>query len=265
MAYSRHEQDLGRLQNQIEQADFTWLLRSLRQSNPTFTRFRTWLDVITFMREGDSRDRRKDDVLRGIFEAHGTDQDPRWRTALMVIFWPALCSIHRQKARWDNDPEELWQNITWTFLRVVSRIDIRRRPYGLVQKVFNDTVHHLWDNYRRQFVRASFETLADPEDIESMAGADDGIDYERIGLRLAQEAETKRLRGHLEAGLISEEDYLLLIGTRVYGKSAAEYAREQGLSSELMRKRRLRAEAAIRRHESIQNPVPENPPPPPFL
>lgn len=265
MAYARHEQDLGRLQDQLEEAEFTWLLRGLRQSNPAFTRFPSWRDVIAFMRQGDSRDRRKDDVLRAIFEAHAADQNPRWRTVLLVIFWPALCSIQRQKARWDKDPEELWQNITWTFLRLVSRIDVRARPYGLVQKVFNDTVRHLWDEYRRQYARSSFETLADPADIETLAGADDGIDYEGIGLRLAQEAETKRLRGHLEAGRISEEDYLLLIGTRVYGKSAAEYARDHGMNSELMRKRRLRAEATIRRHESLQNPVPENPPPPPFL
>ena len=265
MAQARHEQDLERLQNQLGQIDFRWLLQGLQQANATFTRFQTWLDVIDFMREGDSRDRRKDDILRAILEAHGLDQDPRWRTILMVIFWPALRSILRQKARWDSDPEELWQNINWTFLRVICRLDARQRPYGLVQKVFNDTVHHLWDHYRGQYARTSREDATDPEVLATIAGAKDDINYAGIELRLTQTAEIRRLRDHLDKGRISDEDFLLLVGTRVYGKSAAEYAREKGLDSELMRKRRLRAEAAIRRHEEAARSVPANPPPPPFL
>lgn len=251
MAQARHEQDLGRLQDQLEQAEFTWLLRGLRQSNPAFTSLQTWRDVIAFMREGDSRDRRKDDILRAIFQAHTTDQDPRWRTILLVIFWPALRSILKQKARWDRDPEELWQNINWTFLRVIHRLNPRMRPYGLVQKVFNDTVHHLWDHYRGQYARTGREDATDPEDLAALASADD-IDYEAIGLRLAQEAEIRRLRWHLDAGRINDEDFLLLVGTRVYGKSAAEYARETGMDSALARQRRFRAESAIRRHEGAE-------------
>lgn len=265
MAQARHEQDLERLQKQLEQADFRWLLAGLRQANPAFTRFQTWLDVVQFMRTGDSRDRRKDDILRAIFESHQGDRDPRWRTILLVIFWPALRSILKRKARWDNDPEEFWQNINWTFLRVIHRLDPRLRPYGLVQKVFNDTVHHLWEHYRGQYARTSREEATAPEDLADLAGAVDDIDYEAIGLRLAQEAEIRRLRAHLDSGQLSEEDYLLLVGTRVYGQSAAEYAREHGLDYELMRKRRLRAEAAIRKHESAARLVPENPPAPPFL
>ena len=52
--------------------------------------------------------------------------------------------------------------------------------------------------------------------------------------------------GHI---VISEADFLLLVGTRVYGKTAAQYARETGMCSDLARKRRLRAEAAIRKAE----------------
>lgn len=265
MAQARHEQDLERLQKQLDQADFKWLLAGLRQANPTFIRFQTWMDVLAVMRVGDSRDCHKDDILRAIFQAHQNDQDPRWRTILLVIFWPALRSIFKQKARWDRDPEELWQNINWTFLRVIYRLDPRQRPYGLVQKVFNDTVRHLWDHYRGQYARTNREDATDPEILAEVASAKDDIDYEAIGLRLAQEAEVRRLRGHLDSGRLTEEDFLLLVGTRVYGKSAAEYARENGLDSELMRKRRLRAEAAIRKHESASGVVPENPPPPPFL
>ncbi len=71
------------------------------------------------------------------------------------------------------------------------------------------------------------------------------IDFARIELREAQE----RLREHLNAGRITEADFLLLIGTRVYGKSVADCARETGLDYQVAKKRRQRAEAAIGRFE----------------
>ena len=59
--------------------------------------------------------------------------------------------------------------------------------------------------------------------------------------------EIQRLREHMEAGRISEADFLLLVGTRVYGKSVADYARETGLDYQVAKKRRQRAEAVISR------------------
>jgi hypothetical protein len=68
-------------------------------------------------------------------------------------------------------------------------------------------------------------------------------------LREAQELEIRRLREHQEAGRITEADYLLLVGTRVYGKPVVDYAREMGLAYQTAKKRRQRAEAAIRRFQ----------------
>ena len=76
-----------------------------------------------------------------------------------------------------------------------------------------------------------------------------GIDFEGIDRRIAQEAEIERLRDHLAAGRITEADFLLIVGTRVYGQSIPAYARAAGLKKEAAKKRRLRAEAAIRHYE----------------
>ena len=214
--------------------------------------FGTWRDVVAFMRCGTSDDPRKDEVLRPIFETHTDDGDPRWRTILLVIFWPGLESIHFQKRGWDQDSDERWQNIVWTFLHVLCRVDVRRRPDRLVQKVFNDTVHHLYDEYRRAWNRAKREVATDPEEINALAGGIEGIDLAEIERRELQEIEIKRLREHAEAGRISGVDFLLLVGTRVYGKSIADYAREAGLAYQVAKKRRQRAEAAIRCFEEEQ-------------
>jgi hypothetical protein len=244
--------DLERLVRELQGAAYQVLLGRLQSAYLFLRQFRTWVDVIAFMRSGTSADPRKDEVLRPILAAHGEDQDPRWRVVLLVVFWPALRSIHRQKRRWDADPDERWQNITWTFLQVLCRIDVKRRPDRLVQKVFNDTVHHLYDEYRRTWSRTNREFTAEPEELEELVGGVAGIDFAGIELREAQEIEIERLREHLVAGRISEPDFLLLVGTRIYGKSVADYAREAGLAYQVAKKRRQRAEAAIRRVEEAK-------------
>ncbi|MBI2192065.1 MAG: hypothetical protein HYU36_08780 [Planctomycetes bacterium] len=249
MAVPSRDRDRERLEQELQTDEYRKLLRRLQKKEPFLRQFSTWAEVITFMRNGTSTDPRKDEILRPIFAAHGEDEDPRWRAVLLAIFWPGLESIHFQKRGWDADPDERWQNITWTFLQVLCRVDVKRRPDRLVQKVFNDTVHHLHDEYRRAWKRANREFTAEPEEIDALAGGVEGIDFAGIELREAQEIEIERLREHLDGGRITEADFLLLIGTRVYGKSVADYAREAGLDYQVAKKRRQRAEAVIRRFE----------------
>ncbi len=249
MASPSRDRDRERLEQELQSTNCHELLEGLQRKEPFLRQFLTWADVITFMREGTSTDPRKDEILRPIFEAHAQDRDPRWRTILLVIFWPGLESIHFQKRGWDPDADERWQNIIWTFLQVLCRVDVRRRPDRLVQKVFNETVHRLHDEYRRAWERANREVAAGPEEIEALAGGAEGIDTSVIELREAQKNEIEHLRQHMDAGRITDADFLLLIGTRVYGKSVADYAREVGLDYQVAKKRRQRAEAAIRRSE----------------
>jgi hypothetical protein len=257
MASFSRDRDCERLERELRTNDYQNLLERLQRNKPFLQQFRTWADVIAFMRSGTSTDPRKDEILRPIFEAHTQDKDPHWRAILLVIFWPGLESIYFQKRRWDADPRERWQNITWAFLQVLCRIDVRQRHDRLVQKVFNDTVHRLYDEYRRTWNRTNRELATDPEDIEALAGGVDGIDFTGIELREAQEIETQRLREHLQADRISEADFFLLVGTRVYGQSVADYAREAGLDYQTTKKRRQRAEAVIGRFERERAVIPE--------
>jgi hypothetical protein len=199
------------------------------------------------MRAGTSRDPRKDDVLRPIFRAHREDQDPRWRTILTVIFWPALRSIYRRRRTWDRERDELGQTLYWIFLQVLHRVDVAKRPDRLVQKVLNDVHHQLYEEYARRWKREEWETQVDADEFEDLAGGVDGIDMTGIELRDAQEKAIRRLRAHLDAGRISESDFFLIVGTRIYGRPLNELASENGLDYQLVKRRRLRAEAAIRR------------------
>ncbi|PIQ83235.1 MAG: hypothetical protein COV75_08485 [Candidatus Omnitrophica bacterium CG11_big_fil_rev_8_21_14_0_20_63_9] len=249
MASVSRDRDCARLEQELQTDEYQNLLERLQRTERFLRQFTTWADVIVFMRSGISTDARKDDVLRPIFAAHAGDQDARWRTILLEIFWPGLESIHFHKRAWDVDPHERWQNIVWTFLQVICRIDVKRRPDRLVQKVFNDTIHHLHDEYRRVWTRADRELAMDPENLHALSGRVEGINFARIDLRERQQIEIQRLRQHMEAGRISEPDWLLLIGTRVYGQSLIDYSRLVGLDYQVAMKRRQRAEAVIHRFE----------------
>ncbi len=259
--------DLERLERELQGSAYLTLLRRLQSSYLFLRQFRTWPDAIAFMRSGNSTDPRKDEVLRPILAAHAEDQDPRWRTVLLTIFRPGLLSVHRKRRHWDEEePDELLQRIMWAFLQTVCRVDVRRRPDRLVQKIINDTYHRLYDEYRRDWARARREVQPVPEDPEhpdSPGTLDEliadlkGIDFDGIELREVQELETKRLREHLAAGRISQPDFLLLVGTRIYGQTVADFAREAGLAYQVAKKRRQRAEAAIRRFEAKEPGGPE--------
>lgn len=243
------DEDRERLEQELQGSAYQALLRQLQRRHLFLCRFSAWADAIAFMRDGTSRDPRKDEVLRPIFEAHAQDQDPRWRTILMAIFWPGLNSIHIRKRGWDKDSDERWQNVVWTFLQVLCRIDLERRSDRLVQKIYNDTIHQLYDEYRRGWNRTNPEFTAGVEEIDALIGGVEGVEFAAVELREVQKIETERLRGHMDAGRITESDFLLLIGTRLYGKSVADCARKMGLNYQVVKKRRQRAEAAIRRFE----------------
>jgi hypothetical protein len=249
MSTTSRDRDRERLEQEIQNREYQELLTDIQLRFPFMQRFDTWTEAISFMRAGSSQDPRKDEILRPIFKSHADEADPRWRAILMTIFWPALKSIHAKKRHWDDDPDDLWSNIVWTFLKVICRVNVDRRPDRLVQKVYCETVHHLYDEYKRIWKRSKREPALDASEIEALAGAIDGIDFDAIDLRRAHERKVMRLRAHLDAGRISEADFLLLVGTRLYGQSIAEYARGAGLKTETAKKRRQRAEAAICRHE----------------
>ena len=248
---SGRDQDYERLEQEIRGQSYTALLQQLQQTNAFLLRFGDWSDFIGYMRQGTSQDPLKERALLAILKAHTTDRDPRWRAILLVVFWPGLGSIFSRKKHWDADADKRWQNVLWSFLQTVCKLDISRRTDRLVKRIINGTIHRLHDECQRIWKHYEREPPTDPEQFMEMVGGDE-LDFDAINRRSNQDAEIERLREHADAGCISEVDFLLLVDTRIHGKSAAQYAREIGISSNLARKRRLRAEAAIRRAEEKQ-------------
>lgn len=248
------DRDREQLERELGTQKYARLLEDLKQTSSFLRQFATWAEVIAFMRAGTSEDSRKDEILRPILAANAALRDPCWRTILLVIFWPGLLSLHLQKRHWDPDGDELWDNLTWTFLRILPRIDVTRRHNRLVQKVINDTVHHLHDEYRRIWDRLEREEHIEVQQLQLLAASEDVNPLMIFLDREEEKIAIGRLREHVDAGRITEIDLFLIISTRVYGKQVAECARELGLAYQAAKKRRQRAEEAIRRfYEEIGN------------
>ncbi len=252
VSWTSRDQDLQRLKRGLENDYYGLLLNKLQFCESIFREFTAWSDVVEFMHTGSSRKPEKNDILKAILLHHSEDRNPRWRTILLVIFWPALASIHWQKRHWDPDPDERWVNITWAFIQTICYIDLNRRPDRLVQKVFNDTVHRLYDEYSHQWKLMKNEVPTNPTEIEKIKELAKGVKdicFAEVELRIDSESEIKKLQRYLRKDIISEADFFLIIGTRIYGKSIAECAEEVGLDYQTAKKRRQRAEAKIRGRE----------------
>ena len=243
----RSKRDYEALCRELRNAEYGTLLDVLRGAEPFLVQFRSWDDVVAYMRGGTSRDPEKDIVLRTILRVHAKPTDPRLRTILLVIFWPGLEAINFKKRSWDKNVDSRWSNVTWAFFDVLLRIDLEKRPDRLVQKIVNDTVHYLYVECRREWSHAEHEAATAPDLLETLATP---VEDSRLAMLEAQDARVQYLRDHVSARRIGETDFHLIVGTRVYGKPLGDCARELGLSRYAAEKRRQRAEAAIRGQEA---------------
>jgi len=250
MCAASRRQELEHLERELKTEAYGALLQELKRHSHFLGRFDAWPDVVAFMRAGTSDDPRKDEVLKPILAAHGRNGCPRCTLVLTVIFWPALESIARKSRKLSPDQDELWQDVHCTFLEVLGRIDLAKRSARLVQKIYNDTHHRLRDKYRRRQQLTGRETPTCEEELEVVAGVVPDIDFDGIAVREWQEAELDRFRRHLVNGTIPGTGFEVLAATRVRGMSVSQYAAEVGIGFQAAKKRRQRAEEAIRRAES---------------
>ncbi|MGD0999478.1 MAG: hypothetical protein ABSA67_02160 [Candidatus Brocadiia bacterium] len=256
MSSSKRRRDYETLRRELRNAEYGALLDALRGTEPFFAQFSSWDDVVGFMRRGTSRDPNKDIVLRTILRAHAKVNDPRLQTALLAIFWPGLESIHFQKRRWDGSLDARWNNITWTFLQVVCRLNLRNRSDRLVQKIINDTVHDLYQGYCREWRQSGREIPTDPYRVEQLLPPYEDEAFLLIEMRDEHEAHLRRLREHVAEGRITKGDARLIARTRLFRRSLTECARQAGMSYQAAKKRRQRAEAAIRKYNAGKPRVP---------
>ncbi len=221
------------------------MFRRLQLEVPSFSRFQDWDEVLELMRNRSGSVEEKNQVFTAICQAYRKESDHRWRTILLAILWPGLTKLHCQKINLDPSHVDLWANILMTFLNNVCLIDVAACEGRFVQKILNKTAHRLHDIYRRARNRSAREMSMDQENLEGVAGG--VLDKGQFSADYCQGREAQAvLREHVDAGRISEADFLLLVGIHVYGRSIRDCAQEAGITREAAKKRAQRAIQAIR-------------------
>jgi hypothetical protein len=234
---------------EVRSAGYVELLRDVQTRHRAFQQFAAWNDLLKFMANPSADEALKNELLRTALEAFKTGGDCRWSTILLAIFWPGLESLCLRRQSWSADQDEIWQIAVTAFLETLRRVDTTKRTQRLVQKIINDTAHHLYDQFARGWRKAKHEVLADWDALQGLSA--DRLHYEpnRLHMMDAYDAAAWRLWLHVMEGRLSEDDYRLVVGTRIYGYSLNDFADALGESYEALKKRRQRAESCIRKYE----------------
>lgn len=233
---------------EISSTPHTRLLLDLGLAEPAVARCADCRSLVAFLHGSGHGRTEKDLVIAAIVRAHARDRDPRWRSVLLAAFWPGLESLLVRRSHWDQDPDEVWQDLVITFLEVLCRLDPAKRGDRFAQKIINDTAHRLHDRYERRWRLEAPETAMPATEMprrSDPSSAPERLDA-CIDLRDLQERGEAMLRRHRDAGTIDDVDLAILVGTRLQGLTVADMAGRLGMTFDCAKKRRQRAEAAIR-------------------
>lgn len=237
------------LDQEMASAAARHLLDQFRSLHPTaFAAFGSWPEVADALAQHRRDQAAKDAILLPLLAAYGRREHPLLGTILVGLYWRHLCRFADLKQRWDADAEELSQNIVLMFLEACQRIDLTKRRQRLDEKMQNDCIHHLHDLYERRWRDEQVIQVVDHSTlVNTETDADEDRRAEALDQRIVLEQGLAALHRHRDAGTVSDIGCQLLIGTRLLGRRLADMASDLGMSFQCAKKRRQRAEAAIRK------------------
>lgn len=212
------------------------LYRSLRESCKVLARFASLQEAVELLRDGTNQDyETKDALLRAFLEVYQAE-GVRRRSAQLLLgaLQPGLSHLfHQQAGRWPGlEDAELWGQIAASFLEVASSHPLGRRPHRIAKNLLMDTL--------RRTLRWLHMDHGHPASRRPSRGTgDDAIEMTEA---------MPYVLGLVRAGVVNGEDAAILLATRVIGECLPVLAQKRGRSYEALRKRRQRAEQAIRRH-----------------
>jgi hypothetical protein len=239
------------LLSEIDDRTFRPLLQEITLHHGAFAAYPSWGAVADAINNRRLPEKATDALLAPMLTAYGSGVDPRWGAILCACCFRSLVATYHPRRKWHSDAEEVFQEIIGTFLDVCRRVAARPMVANLRRRLANETCHRLHEEFTCRWRSAAVEQITDPHELVPTVDPQQEPDRRNDLLDLTEHRELvlTRLKRHLEAGTISETDYLILVGTRLYGESMAEEGARHGLSREATKKKSQRAEAAIRKAE----------------
>ena len=188
----------------------------------------------------------EDGILCELFTCYAENRSPLWLTVLTLVFFPVLTANLVTRRHWRTCKEEMCSDLYWALTGALADVDPSSRQSEIVRQVINRTLGRFrqlcekeWNHARRE--RAS-------ADLVHTAKEPNGPDLRLVALEERDEARwvLGRLRGMAERSAISREDLKLVLDTRMQEVNLQDAATARGLTYQAAKKRRQRAETAIR-------------------
>lgn len=242
------------LENELKTHTSEIEFRRLKEKHPSLESFRIPMDLIGFLEPGGEYER-KDDLLAILIKEYGSESPMRVSgTLLLLSFLPVLKNIYYTQCHNFHDDEELICTLQCCFLEAAQSYPLDKRPAKIAANLkfltirsFLETQSALCDEsgFQRRLLEEAEESGFDEE---LLSEAYPGIAPAAVGDRESVEMTIRNFRAFVDAGIVDEGDFRLIVETRVYDRDLCEVAGEMGIAYAVARKRRYRAEQAMKEH-----------------
>lgn len=249
----RHSAMHAHLLSEIDGRAFRPLLGEITLNHPAYAAYRSWGAVAGKVCGGRPSEQEEDALVAPLLAIYASGEDERWGTVLCAVCFRWLVSMHLPRSWWMEGPEDVWQELVVLFLDTCRRLGVKGIESGVRRRLVSDTQRRLYDIAQRG--RRAAERIAGTEPAILASAVDPRMEPHAAELRMEFRERIQdldeRLRRHLDEGTIAAIDHAIVVGTRVLGRSLTEQAALLGIGAEAAKKRRQRAERAMREAEAL--------------
>ena len=236
---------------ELESPAYRQLLEQLRYKEESLRDLEGWHQVLCAARQLAPDSLQSDAIWSALLRQRSYNPELIY-TALLAGCYPFIIGIYKRRRSWDKDSETLWNYILVTAWESLRCIDPEKRPEKILRKILNDTSHRLYQENNSRWKRISREAsnynCKSWSDLISSEHWDDAM-LDLIDHRDAQQRELDKLSRLRAAAALTETEFHILVGRRIYGRLDAEQAEHLKVTVEAAKKRRQRAESVLRRVE----------------
>jgi len=235
------------LEQEVTSDVFAQLFQMLRDRSNCFAYFSNPMEFIKFMHSQESTEGiAKDELLKEVFLHVQGAPHHLWDCFLSLIFWPMLDNLFHRKSFWEpsNDLENFWHNLYQAFLEAIRGILAKSITNNLAFQVKLGTFSRLHDIYEKEWEWDKLKTtcINAVEELPSIVLPDTAP-----SLNIIKNSMHKQYQTCLHQGIITESEFMILVGTNIYGKEIKDFVNETNSSYESLKKRRQRAQNKVQK------------------
>ncbi len=242
------------LENELKSQTHEDGFKKLKEKHQTLEPFRTPQELVGFLSPGGDHDE-KDGALSILIKEYGGETPSRVAgTILILTFFPVIKNIYFRRSAGSQDNEELIGALQCCFLEAARNYPLDKRPCKIAANLKFLTIRAFLDSQTQISEADDAQKLILDEaekyrpDAEQLSEAYPGIAPAAVADRESIEMTVRNYRVFVDAGVVSQDDFMLIVETRLLDRDIRDVSNEMGIGIETAWKRRKRAEQAIKEH-----------------